>query len=85
MNEIAEALDLKQPQVSKHLRVLLAVDLVAVRQVGQQRRYRLKGEALKPVHEWVATFEQHWNERFDRLEQYLSQLQAKENADDSDQ
>ena len=77
VNEIAELLDLKQPQVSKHLRVLRAVELVSVREAGQQRLYRLKGEGLKPIHDWVKPFEQLWNERFDRLAAYLDELQAK--------
>ncbi len=77
VNEIAELLDLKQPQVSKHLRVLRAVELVSVREAGQQRLYRLKGEGLKSIHDRVKPFEQLWNERFDRLAAYLDELQAK--------
>ena len=75
VNDIAEALELRQPQTSKHLRVLNEVDLVSVRKEGKQRIYRLQGEALKPIHDWVSTFEQTWNERFDRLEVYLEKLQ----------
>ena len=79
VNEIAQALDLRQPQVSKHLRVLREVDLVSVREVGQQRLYSLKGEGLKPIHEWVKPFEHLWNERFERLAEYLRELQKQEN------
>lgn len=78
VNEIAETLHLKQPQVSKHLRVLRTVELVSVREAGQQRLYRLQGEGLKPVHDWVKTFEHLWNERFDRLADYLCELQKQE-------
>ena len=81
VNEIAELLDLKQPQVSKHLRVLREVELVSVREAGQQRLYRLKGEGLKPIHDWVQPFEQIWNERLDRLADYLNELQAQENKE----
>ena len=49
---------MSQPQVSKHLRVLRAVDLVAVRDEGRQRMYRLNGQSLKPIHDWVKTYEQ---------------------------
>ena len=77
VNEIVEILGLKQPQVSKHLRVLREVELVSVREAGQQRLYRLQGEGLKPIHDWVKPFEQLWNERFDRLAAYLDELQAK--------
>ncbi len=78
VNEIAETLHLKQPQVSKHLRVLRAVELVSVREAGQQRLYSLKGEGLKPVHDWAKAFEHLWNERFDRLADYLRELQQQE-------
>ncbi len=80
VNEIAEALRFKQPQVSKHLRVLREVDLVSVREVGQQRLYSLKGEGLKPIHDWVKPFEHLWNERFDRLADYLRELQKGEKS-----
>jgi DNA-binding transcriptional ArsR family regulator len=78
VNEIAEALALRQPQVSKHLRVLKEVGLVSVRSEGQQHFYKIQADRLKPIHEWVKPFEQLWNERFDRLAEYLKELQAKE-------
>lgn len=76
VNEIAEAMQMKQPQASKHLLVLKEVGLVQVRVAGQQRLYRLQGEGLKPIHDWTAKFEHCWNERLDRLTQYLSELQT---------
>ena len=82
VNEIAAALGFKQPQVSKHLRVLREVDLVRVREVGQQRVYSLKGEGLKPIHDWVKPFEQLWSERFDRLAEYLKALQTQEKSNE---
>ena len=75
VNEIAALLELKQPQVSKHLRVLREVELVTVRESGQQRLYRLQGEGLKPIHDWVKPFEHLWRERLDRLADYLKELQ----------
>ena len=71
VNELVDALDLAQPQVSKHLAVLSKVGLVSVRKVGRQRFYRLNADALKPVHDWLKTFERLWNERLDRLDEYL--------------
>lgn len=82
VNELVDLLDLKQPQVSKHLRVLKEVGLVSVRSEGQQHFYKIKADALKPIHEWVQPFEQLWNERFDRLAEYLKELQAKEKANE---
>lgn len=81
MNDIVTALGLTQPQVSKHLRVLREVGLVNVRSEGQQRWYRLNADRLRPIHDWVKSYEQFWNETFDRLENYLRELQAKEKND----
>ena len=75
VNELVDALDLAQPQVSKHLAVLSRAGLVSVRKAGRQRFYRLNADALKPAHDWLATFEQLWNERLDRLDEYLQELQ----------
>ncbi|QEL19386.1 ArsR/SmtB family transcription factor [Limnoglobus roseus] len=76
VNDLVTALDIPQPQVSKHLRVLREVGLVAVRGAGQQRLYRLSPAKLKPVHDWVKGFERFWAESFDRLGEYLADLQA---------
>jgi len=78
VNDVARLLRFKQPQVSKHLRILRQVGLVSVRGAGQQRLYRLNGEGLKPIHDWVKPFERFWNESFDRLDDYLRELQQKE-------
>ena len=77
VSDIAKSLRLEQPQTSKHLAVLREVGLVEVRSQGKQRLYRLHSEALKPVHEWVSRFEHLWDERLDRLEQYLEEVQNK--------
>jgi DNA-binding transcriptional ArsR family regulator len=74
VGEIVERLRLPQPQISKHLGVLRQVDLVRCRQVGRRRLYRLNGAALRPVHDWVRTFEAHWNSRLDRLDDLLVEL-----------
>lgn len=81
VNDIAEALNFKQPQASKHLRVLKEVGLVTVREVGKQRLYKLEADELKPVYDWVRHFEVVWNGRFHRLTRYLAELQ-KEKQDD---
>ncbi len=78
VNDVAAALGLAQPQASKHLRVLREVGLVSVRGSGQQRLYALNAERLKPIHDWVKTFEQFWNESLDRLDEYLKELQKEE-------
>lgn len=75
VNKLVEATGAKQPQVSKHLRVLREVGLVTVRVSGQRRLYQLNAEALKPIYDWIGPFERLWQERFDRLEDYLGTLQ----------
>jgi DNA-binding transcriptional ArsR family regulator len=83
VNDLVRALGLAQPQVSKHLRVLREVGAVEVREDGRRRLYRLNGRALKPIHDWVRTYERSWSERFDQLDLVLEDLKRKE-ADDGD-
>jgi DNA-binding transcriptional ArsR family regulator len=78
VNDVVASLGLAQPQVSKHLRVLREVGLVSVRGSGQRRLYRLNAGRLKPIHDWVKSFEQFWTESLDRLDEYLKDLQARE-------
>jgi DNA-binding transcriptional ArsR family regulator len=78
VGELVDALRLTQPQVSKHLRVLSDVGLVRCRAEGRRRLYRLDDERLRPVHDWMEKYEQSWNRRLDRLDDYLSDLQRKE-------
>ena len=82
VHEVVASLGMAQPQVSKHLRVLKAVGLVSVRGVGRQRLYRLNGDRLKPIHDWVRSFERFWNERLDRLAEYLRELQSQEESNE---
>jgi DNA-binding transcriptional ArsR family regulator len=78
VNDIAQALHMKQPQVSKHLRVLSEVGVVGARDAGRRRLYRLNSEALRPIYEWVTPYERTWSESFDRLDDILRKLQDKE-------
>jgi DNA-binding transcriptional ArsR family regulator len=84
VNELVELVGVAQPQVSKHLRVLREVGAVEVRDAGRHRLYRLNGEALKPIHDWVSNYEQLWSDRFDELDLVLEDLKAKELGDDAD-
>ena len=84
VNDLVTLLRLAQPLVSKHLRVLREVGLVEVRDRGRQRLYRLDGQALKPIHDWVKNYERSWSQRFDRLDVVLEELkQTKEENDGS--
>lgn len=84
VNDLVRALGIAQPQVSKHLRVLREVGAVEVREAGRQRLYRLHGEALKPIHDWVKRYERTWSERFEQLDVVLDELKRKEQGDGSD-
>jgi DNA-binding transcriptional ArsR family regulator len=74
---IVADLSLPQPQVSKHLRVLSEVGLVRCRADGRRRLYRLEAARLQPMQDWLAKYQQAWNERFDRIDDYLKELQQK--------
>ena len=78
VNDLVTLLGLAQPLVSKHLRVLREVGLVERRDVGRQRIYRLDAHPLKPIHDWVKTYERSWAERFDRLDDVLEELREME-------
>src|SRR5262245_12354920 len=84
VNDIVALLGLGQPQVSKHLRVLREVGAVEVKSEGRQRLYRLNGEALKPIHDWVKEYERTWTAQFERLDEVLEELKSKEQGDGSD-
>jgi DNA-binding transcriptional ArsR family regulator len=72
---IVDDLSMSQPQVSKHLRVLSDVGLVRCRAEGRRRLYRAEPGQLRPLHDWLAKYEQAWNDRLDRLDDYLTELQ----------
>jgi DNA-binding transcriptional ArsR family regulator len=67
VNDVVAALGLAQPQVSKHLRVLREVGLVSVRVAGQQRLYALNAERLRPIHDWIRTFEPFWDHQLGQI------------------
>jgi len=78
VGEIVDDLSMSQPQVSKHLRVLSEVGLVRCRAEGRRRLYRLEPVRLRPLQEWLAKYEQAWNDRMDRMGDYLKELQQGE-------
>ncbi|WP_141504013.1 ArsR/SmtB family transcription factor [Paenibacillus luteus] len=77
VGEIAVSLDMNQPQTSKHLRVLSHSGIVEVQPEANRRIYKLRSEPLQELDNWLASFRAMWEERFDRLEEYLRELQDK--------
>src|SRR5215217_7978705 len=78
VGELVDLLEISQPLVSKHLRVLREVGLVHVRQDAQRRWYELRPDPLAEIDSWLESYRHLLNERFDRLDDYLRKLQAKE-------
>jgi DNA-binding transcriptional ArsR family regulator len=76
VNELVAQLGQAQPQVSKHLGVLRRVGLVRVRDAGRQRMYRLNGQALQPIHDWLKNYQQWWEERLQALDEVLEDLKG---------
>lgn len=83
VGELTEALDISQPGVSKHLRVLREAKLVTVRQDGQRRWYTLQAAPFAELDDWLASYRHLWDERYQRLDDYLADLQNQEIDDDS--
>jgi DNA-binding transcriptional ArsR family regulator len=83
VNDLVAALGIAQPQVSKHLKVLREVGLVAVREKGRHRMYRLEPQPLRSIHTWLEPYERMWTARFDRLDEVLEEMKrdAKEEDD----
>jgi len=81
VNEIGERLDLNQPQVSKHLRVLKDAGLVEVEPRAQQRVYELRAKPLRDLRTWLDRYRKVWDARFDALDELLVELDAKEKPD----
>jgi DNA-binding transcriptional ArsR family regulator len=77
VNELAAPFEISLPAVSKHLKVLERAGLIERSRSAQWRPCRLQAAPLKQVDEWVETYRRHWEERFDRLDDYLRELQSK--------
>jgi len=78
VGEIAQRLGLQQPQVSKHLKVLNETAIVEVQPQANRRIYQLRREPFQELESWLQSFRRLWEERFDRLDDYLLELQAPE-------
>ena len=78
VTELAEPFRMSMPAVSKHLKVLERAGLITRGREAQWRPCRIDVEALRPVDDWLARYRKLWEERFDRLDDYLRELQAKD-------
>lgn len=73
VGEIADALEMAQPSVSKHLHVLLNVDLVTVRRDGKRILYRTNAETLRTIHDWCALFARYWRGQLRRIKSHAEE------------
>ena len=78
VTELAEPFDMSLPAISKHLKVLERSGLIARGRTAQWRPCRLQAAPLKEAADWVGQYRRYWEESFDRLNDYLQQLQTKE-------
>jgi DNA-binding transcriptional ArsR family regulator len=78
VSELAKPFDISGPAISKHLKVLEGAGLITRTREAQWRPCRIEPNALKGVDHWLERYRRLWEERFDRLDEYLRTLQAKE-------
>lgn len=78
VGEIADSLQLRQPQASKHLRVLSEAGIIEVQAVANRRICKLRPDPFKELDTWLESYRHMWEERYDRLDEYLQKLQSKE-------
>jgi len=78
VGEIVGALQLEQPSVSKHLRVLKDVGLVRARREGRNILYGINADAIRPLHEWTATFERLWRHQLQRVKERAEEKMKKD-------
>ena len=76
VNQIGDRLDLRQPQVSKHLRVLKEAGLVEAEARAQQRVYALRAAPLQQIHDWLDRYREIWDARFEAMDQLLGELEG---------
>lgn len=80
VGELVTRLRVSQPAMSKHLGVLRKVGIVSVSRHGRRRLYRLNAEELKPVHEWVKTYERYWTHQLNRIKEQAERKAGERSA-----
>ena len=81
VGEVVDALDIRQPQVSKHLNVLSEAGIVESEALARRRIYHLRAERFAEIDRWVDSFERVWDARLDSLGRYLDELDPEEDDD----
>lgn len=81
VNQLAAPFRMSRPAISQHLRILRRVGLVDMRKDGRERWYRVRGERLREVFDWVAHYEKFWTEKLQALGKYLDRQKGDESTD----
>jgi DNA-binding transcriptional ArsR family regulator len=81
VTDLAAPFDLSLPAISKHLKVLQRAGLIEQGRQAQWRPCRLKADGLRDVSDWLGQYRRHWEDSFDRLDDYLRELQQTEDTD----
>jgi DNA-binding transcriptional ArsR family regulator len=82
VTELARPFDMSMPAISRHLKVLERANLITRGREAQWRPCRLDAAPLKAASDWIGTYREFWEESFDRLDEYLQEMQSKENNRD---
>jgi DNA-binding transcriptional ArsR family regulator len=78
VKQLAKPFSMSLPAISQHLQILCEAGLVEMRKAGRQRLYRLNPEPLKQISDWLADYEQFWQEKLDALGNYLEESSCKD-------
>jgi DNA-binding transcriptional ArsR family regulator len=78
VNAVAKYFPISRPAVSRHIKILKECGLVVVRREGRERYCEVRLAKLNEVADWIEQYQKIWEQRFDRLDEYLSELQKKE-------
>ncbi|QYK54293.1 MAG: helix-turn-helix transcriptional regulator [Fimbriimonadaceae bacterium] len=83
VTELAQPFDMTMPAITKHLKVLENAGLISRGREAQWRPCKIEAEPLKAATDWIEQYRQHWEERFDRLGEYLKEIQQNEKDKDT--
>jgi DNA-binding transcriptional ArsR family regulator len=78
LNGVAENFDISRPAISRHIKILVECGLVTIRKQGREHYCEVRPEMLNEVADWITERQKTWEQRFDRLEEYLADVQKKE-------
>ena len=81
VSDLAEPFDMSMPAITKHLKVLEKANLIERSREAQYRPCKLQPEGLKSIDEWMEQYRKFWEASFDRLDDYLKELQVKKNEE----